>query len=80
MQVGIHIASFTWPGAPQSIGLMLAEIARKAEDCGIRSISVMDHFFQMGGAFEEPMLEGYTTLGSSQALPARCNSICWSRE
>jgi F420-dependent oxidoreductase-like protein len=66
MQFGIHIASFTWPGGPPHISPMLAELARAADDGGIRSISVMDHFFQMGGAVggaDEPMLEGYTTLG-----------------
>jgi F420-dependent oxidoreductase-like protein len=68
MKVGIHITNFGWPGGAPAIGPTLAEIGRAAEDGGIASISVMDHFFQMEGrggpsTAAEPMLEGYTTLG-----------------
>lgn len=47
------------------MGPTLAAIGRAAEEGGISSISVMDHFFQMEarGSAEDPMLEGYTTLG-----------------
>jgi F420-dependent oxidoreductase-like protein len=43
----------------------LAAIARTADDAGIASIWLMDHFFQIGsvGKAEEEMLEAYTTLG-----------------
>lgn len=65
MKIGLQIPSFTWPGGPEAIGLTLARIARQADDIGFDSIWVMDHFFQIRGVgpAEEPMLEGWTTLG-----------------
>jgi F420-dependent oxidoreductase-like protein len=65
MRIGLQVPSFSWPDAPASIGPRLAEIARTADDAGFASLWVMDHFFQisMVGPPEEPMLEGYTTLG-----------------
>jgi F420-dependent oxidoreductase-like protein len=43
----------------------LEAIAHAAEDAGVASIWLMDHFFQIGsvGKAEEEMLEAYTTLG-----------------
>ena len=73
MKVGLQIPSFTWPGAPDSIGPTLARIVRDADDAGFDSIWVMDHFFQIRsvGATEEPMLEGWTTLGFMAAHSTR---------
>lgn len=65
MELGVHIVNFTTPGGPAGLGRDLAEIARAAEAAGLTQLSLMDHFFQLqmlGGA-EQPMLEGYTTLG-----------------
>ena len=65
MKLGLQIPSFTWPGGPAAIGETLGRIVRTAEDVGFDSIWVMDHFFQIRsiGRTEEPMLEGWTTLG-----------------
>ena len=65
MKVGLQIPSFTWPGGPEAIAPTLARIVRTADDVGFDSIWVMDHFFQIRGVgpVEEPMLEGWTTLG-----------------
>ena len=66
MDVGIHIASFTWPGTPAATAATLAETARVADEGGCGAVSVMDHFFQLHGRLgnaEDPMLEAYTTLG-----------------
>jgi F420-dependent oxidoreductase-like protein len=65
MKIGLQIPSFTWPGGAAEIGPTLARIVRAADDVGFDSIWVMDHFFQIRsvGSTEEPMLEGYTTLG-----------------
>ena len=65
MKLGLQIPSFTWPGGPAVIGETLGRIVRTAEDVGFDSIWVMDHFFQIRsiGRTEEPMLEGWTTLG-----------------
>ena len=65
MQVGIHFVNFSLPGAPRSLGPTLAATARMAEEGGVSVFSLMDHWFQMEmrAPAEEPMLEGYTSLG-----------------
>jgi F420-dependent oxidoreductase-like protein len=47
------------------MGATLTALAQTAESIGVRTLSVMDHWFQMDVLWpaEEPMLEGYTTLG-----------------
>jgi F420-dependent oxidoreductase-like protein len=65
VKVGLQIPSFTWPGGDAAIGPTLARIVQAADDVGFDSIWVMDHFFQIRGVgpVDEPMLEGWTTLG-----------------
>src|SRR5262245_12040492 len=73
MKVGLQISSFTWPGGAEALGPTLARVARAADDAGFDSIWVMDHFFQIRsvGRVEEPMLEGWTTLGYLAAHTTR---------
>ena len=73
MKVGLQISSFTWPGGPEAIGPTLARVVRDADAAGFDSIWVMDHFFQIrgGGPPEDPMLEGWTTLGFMAAHSER---------
>jgi F420-dependent oxidoreductase-like protein len=73
MKLGLQINSYTWPGGPEAIGPTLAEIVRQADDVGFDSLWVMDHFFQIRsvGRTEEPMLEGWTTLGFMAAHSTR---------
>jgi F420-dependent oxidoreductase-like protein len=73
MKVGLQISSFTWPGGTPAIGPTLARVARDADAAGFDSIWVMDHFFQIRsvGRPEEPMLEGWTTLGFMAAYTLR---------
>lgn len=73
MKAGLQIPSFTWPGGPAAIGPTLGRIARDADEAGFDSIWVMDHFFQIRsvGRPEEPMLEGWTTLGFLAAQTRR---------
>jgi alkanesulfonate monooxygenase len=65
MELGLHIANFTWTGGPVQLGPSLARIAKTAEDAGFTAISVMDHLWQIQivGPPEDEMLEAYTTLG-----------------
>lgn len=65
MRVGIHFVNFTLPGAPASLASTLAETARVAEEGGVSTFTLMDHWFQMEmmATAEDPMLEGYTSLG-----------------
>lgn len=74
MQLGLHYWSFNTPADPALIAPTLADTARAAEQAGVASFSVMDHYFQMevaGGSADEPMLEGYTALGYVAALTER---------
>jgi F420-dependent oxidoreductase-like protein len=73
MKSGLQISSFTWPGGPEAIGPTLGRIAGLADEVGFDSIWVMDHFFQIRsvGHIEEPMLEGWTTLGFLAARTQR---------
>jgi len=73
MKIGLQIDSFAWPGGTASIGPTLARVARQADDVGFDSIWVMDHFFQIRGVgpAEDPMLEGWTTLGFLAANTSR---------
>ncbi len=64
MKLGLQVSNFTWPGAPESIGPTFGRIAREADDAGVASLWVMDHFFQISmiGPPEHEMLEGYSAL------------------
>ena len=65
MRVGIHFVNFTLPGAPASLAAAFTETARVAEEGGVSTFTLMDHWFQMEmmATAEDPMLEGYTSLG-----------------
>ena len=73
MDLGLHYWNYSTPAEPARIAGTLAETARVAEQAGISSFTVMDHFFQMehAGSAAEPMLEGYTTLGYVAAVTGR---------
>jgi len=65
MDLGFHIANFTWDVPDDQLAPTLAKAAAQAEASGIKRITVMDHFWQIDtiGNPEQPMLEGYTALG-----------------
>jgi F420-dependent oxidoreductase-like protein len=73
MKLGLQITGFDWPGGPSAIGPTLARIVGQADAIGFDSIWVMDHFFQIRGVGreEDPMLEGWTTLGFMAAHSSR---------
>lgn len=67
MKLGLHYWNYSTPADPARIAPTLIETARVADQGGISALTVMDHYFQMErpglSTAEEPMLEGYTTLG-----------------
>ncbi|GAA4170495.1 LLM class F420-dependent oxidoreductase [Phytohabitans flavus] len=73
MRIGMQIPSFAYPGGPEQIAPTFARIAREADQSGIASLWVMDHFFQIPGVgpVEEPMLEGYSALSYAAAITER---------
>jgi len=73
MNLDLHVPRFTWDDGPTAIGPTLSDLAQTAEALGVRTLSVMDHWFQMEAMWpaDEPMLEGYTTLGFVAARTER---------
>ena len=73
MKLGLHYWNYSSPADPAAIAPTLAQTASVADQAGVASFTVMDHFFQMEGPASagEPMLEGYTTLGYVAALTRR---------
>jgi F420-dependent oxidoreductase-like protein len=74
LKLGLHYWNFSIPADPAMIAPTLAETARIAEQAGMSSFTPMDHYFQMNSRqsnADEPMLEGYTTLGYVAALTQR---------
>ena len=63
MKLGIGVTTFPWPA--EEIGPTVARIATAADEAGVDSLWVMDHFFQIrltGLPPESPMPEAYATL------------------
>jgi len=65
MQLDLHVSRFDWAGSPAAMGSRVGDLAQRAEAIGVRTLSFMDHYFQMDrmAPAEDPMLEGYTALG-----------------
>ncbi len=65
MQLDLHVPRFDWAGGDAAIGPGIADLAERAEAVGVRTMSFMDHYFQMDwmAPAEDPMLEGYAALG-----------------
>src|SRR3954465_5134976 len=64
MRLGLQLSNLTFPGGPARLGTDMANAARWAEDAGMDSVWLMDHFFQIPpiGPAEKDMLEGYSGL------------------
>src|SRR5215468_5015515 len=81
MELGLHIADFTWNGGVPALGPTLARHARNAEAAGITRITVMDHFWQIrgGGAAEHEMTRAaYASTISCSAGPTPRICQKWS--
>ena len=79
MEIGLHIADFTYPNGPAGLADDLTRVAVAAEDAGFASVSVMDHLWQIRpvGPIENAMLEAYTTLGFLAARTSRVDLLAW---
>ena len=65
MKFAVHLSQLTWGIETADMAQVLAETARAADEGGVSTLTMMDHWFQMeniGGPFAE-MLEGYSSLG-----------------
>lgn len=79
MDLGLHLANFTWPGGPSTLAADLGRTAKLAEDVGFAKLSVMDHLWQITtiGPPENEMLEAYTALGYLAAKTERIELLTW---
>ncbi|MFC4951101.1 LLM class F420-dependent oxidoreductase [Pseudonocardia sp. GCM10023141] len=79
MEIGLHVADFTFPSGPAGLADDLTRVVVAAEDAGFSSVSVMDHLFQISvlGPPEHEMLEAYTTLGYIAARTSRVELLTW---
>jgi F420-dependent oxidoreductase-like protein len=71
---GFHMPNFTFPGVPTDrLFDRVAEKAKAAENAGFDLVTVMDHFYQIGGIGPEtdPMMEAYTTLAGLATQTSR---------
>ncbi len=79
MHIGLHVSDFTNPGGPATLRDDLVRVVTEAEESGFRSVSVMDHLWQIPpiGDAERAMLEAYTTLGFIAARTERVELLAW---
>ncbi len=79
MELGLHLANFTWSGGTATFVDDLSRTAKLAEDVGFAKLSVMDHVWQIGpvGPRENEMLEGYTALGFLAGRTERIELLTW---
>ena len=79
MDIGLHIADFTFPDGPAGLRDDLTRIVTTAEEAGFCKVSVMDHLWQIGGLGppEHEMLEAYTTLGYLAARTSKVELVSW---
>ena len=47
MKLAIHCANLCWPGGPRHSGRRSREVARIADEGGVTTLTMMDHWFQM---------------------------------
>lgn len=74
MKLGISFTNFSHSVPPERLGPTIADLAQQADESGVDSLWVMDHFFQIrmsGLPQESPMLEAYATLGFLAGITKR---------
>jgi F420-dependent oxidoreductase-like protein len=73
MKMGITVPRFVTPEGDAGIAAQFAGIVRDADQGGLDSLWVMDHFFQIAsiGPAEEPMLESYSALAYAAGITER---------
>jgi F420-dependent oxidoreductase-like protein len=77
LRIGLQVSAFDVPGGAPDLGPRLAEVAAAAEQAGVDSIWVMDHFRQIPPRRPwEDVLEATTTLGYLAAATSRVSVGC----
>ena len=70
MRLGVQINRYEAVGAGATIASTFADRAVWADQAGVSTLFVMDHFFQLdsNGTVDDPMLEAYSVLSYAAAL------------
>jgi F420-dependent oxidoreductase-like protein len=71
VRLGLQVAQFGFPGGTAAIGPSLAATARQAEEASFASLWTVDHFYQLFGTVEDPMLESYLALAFAAGVTDR---------
>src|SRR5579859_2400865 len=73
MKVGLQVPNFTYPSGQSQLGAEFGRIVDRAEQAGLYSLWVMDHFFQIvvQGPAEHEMLEGWSALAFAAGRTSR---------
>jgi F420-dependent oxidoreductase-like protein len=73
VKLGLQVSVFKSKGGAAAIGPRFLDLARSADEAGLDSFWVMDHYFQIPevGPAEDPMLEGYSALSAAAAVTRR---------
>jgi F420-dependent oxidoreductase-like protein len=73
VKFGLQVSVFKSDGGTAAIGPRFLELARRADEAGLDSFWVMDHYFQIPevGPATDPMLEGYSALSAAAAVTRR---------
>jgi F420-dependent oxidoreductase-like protein len=76
VRVGVHLVAFDVPRG-STVEATVADVGRAADEAGVANLSLMDHYLQLDvlGGPEQPMLEGYTTLGFLAAATANVDLL-----
>jgi F420-dependent oxidoreductase-like protein len=73
VRLGVHVVRFPWGRDAGGVGAGLRRLAEAAEGAGAHGVSLMDHYFGPPGrgSVDDPMLEGYTSLGFLAAVTSQ---------
>ena len=79
MKLGLQVNRFSWPDAPASTGATWRAVARDADQCGLASLWVMDHFFQIDGVGppDEPCSRATRRWPSPRPSPSASSWAPW---
>jgi hypothetical protein len=81
MDLALRMVNFDYPGGPETITAVLAEVGQAVESAGIINLSVMDHYLQMEAPGRGRRCSRATRRwGSWPHTPSRSHCSCWSPE
>jgi alkanesulfonate monooxygenase SsuD/methylene tetrahydromethanopterin reductase-like flavin-dependent oxidoreductase (luciferase family) len=73
MRLGVHLVDVAFTGGAAATARILGDLARACDEVGVDVLSLQDHVLRPSylGRVDEPVLEGFTTLGFLAARTSR---------